>query len=142
MCYTTACHPRWKKHHRRHHSRGHWKNKFAFGGNYPPVNVEESDNQYEIQLFAAGYNKSDFQITLEDNILLIAAEKPNAETKERTYYRGQQLKFKPSSFERRFELNDKIDTERISAKYEAGVLKVALPKLAGSETTRQAIDVE
>lgn len=139
MCYKTAYHPRWKKHHRKHHGRGHWKNKFAFGGNYPPVNVEESDNQYEIQLFAAGYAKSDFKISLEDYILLIAVDKPNIEKEEGRHPR--QMQFKPGSFERRFELNDKIDTTTISAKYEAGVLKVALPKLEGSETNRQAIEV-
>ncbi len=139
MCYKTANHPRWKKHHRRHHGRGHWKNKFAFG-QYPPVNVEESDNQYEVQLFAAGYEKSDFRITLEDHILVIAVEKPNTETEQRRHLR--QMQFKPGSFERRFELNDKIDTTSISAKYEAGVLKVALPKLEGSKTNRQAIEVD
>lgn len=106
---------------------------------YPPVNVEELDDCYEIQLFAAGYVKGDFKISLEGNTMRIAVEKPDNEESEKRYSR--QLQFKPGNFERYFELNDKIDTEAIVAKYEEGVLKVTLPKLAGSETTRQNIDV-
>lgn len=142
MCCKTAYHPHWKKHHRRHHRRNHWKHKFMAAFSYPPVNVEELDDHYEIQLFAAGYDKGDFKISLEGNTLRVAVEKPDTEDSKSNYSRQrQQVNFKPGSFERYFELNDKIDTQAIGAKYENGVLKVTLPKLAGSETTRQNIDV-
>ncbi|MEZ4886657.1 MAG: Hsp20/alpha crystallin family protein [Chitinophagales bacterium] len=139
MCCKTANHPHWRTRHRRHHGRGHWKNKFMSAWSYPPVNVEELDDYYEIQLFAAGYVKSDFKITLEANTMRIAVEKPDTDESEKRHSR--QLEFKPGSFERYFELNDKIDTESIVAKYEEGVLKVTLPKLAGAEKSHQNIDV-
>lgn len=148
MCCKTAYHPRWEKHrghhHQRHHRRNHWKHKFMAAFSYPPVNVEELDERYEIHLFAAGYDKGDFKITLEGNTLRIAVEKHDTEESKGEQgfsYSKRQVHFKPGNFERYFELNDKIDTESIGAKYENGVLKVTLPKTAGAETTRQNIDV-
>ena len=37
------------------------KHMFANAWGYPPVNVEELDDRYEILLYAAGYAKSDFK---------------------------------------------------------------------------------
>jgi HSP20 family molecular chaperone IbpA len=45
------------------------------------------------------------------------------------------------SFERKFELNDKIDKTAIAANYENGILIVSLPKLEGHEIERQAIEI-
>ena len=110
---------------------GHW--------GYPPANVEELDNRYEIRIFAAGYEKSDFQVGLQDNDLLISVKKSYSEEEQATNERRRG--FIPGNFERHFQLNEKIDKNGISAKYEAGILTVALPKREGFETIRQDIDI-
>ncbi len=141
MCYKTACHPRHGRRHRRHQSRKWWKQKFAAMHGFPPVNVEEKDDRYEIQLFAAGYAKGDFKISLEDHLLKVAATKTQQETRSDEGFHWNQVNFKPGNFERYFELNDKINKEAISAKYEEGVLTVTLPKLEGEEVKRQEIKI-
>jgi HSP20 family protein len=122
MCHHSAYHPYWGRH---HHSGQHGKQGFAQWA-YPPAAVEENDDHYLIKLFAAGYAKSDFQVRIEGDLLLISADKPDEI---------------PGSFQKRFALNDKIDTGAISAKYEEGILTLTLPKLAGFETVRKDIGI-
>ena len=136
MCYK-GHHGRGGRHHR-HHAKKYWRNKFAAWA-YPPVNVEDLDDRYEIDLYAAGYSKSDFNVSVKDNTLIVSVEKDQG-THQFESYHGRS-KFKPGSFERHFILNEKINKEAINAKYEEGVLKVTLPKLEGFETIRQDIDV-
>ncbi|NET33646.1 MAG: Hsp20/alpha crystallin family protein [Cyanothece sp. SIO1E1] len=135
MCYKAAHHPHWKKHYhhakRRHHRRmARWA--------YPPASIEELDDRYEILIYAAGYEKSDFQVGLEDDHLLIKVKKESSdEIVDDRRVRG----YTPGSFERHFTLNPKIDREGLSAKYEEGILTVILPKKEGSETFRQDIEI-
>jgi HSP20 family protein len=116
------------------------KNMFANAWGYPPVNVEEFDDRYEIKLYAAGYAKSDFKVNLKDDTLTIAVERPENEWTDWANLDWQ--KFTPGGFERRFKLNEKIDKASITAKYEEGVLTVTLQKLPGFETSRQDIEVD
>ena len=106
----------------------------------PPVNVQELDDAYEIFLVAPGWTKKDFQIALSDNILTISVEKKQEEEiEEGASWRRRE--FVPKSFQRKFELNEKVDMEAIKAKYENGILQLTLPKLEGSETFRKDIFV-
>ncbi len=143
MCYSRANYPHWGRHHHhpRHHARRWWKNKMAQAWGYPPVNVEELDDRYEILLYAAGYDKGEFDISLKDNTLIVNAEKPDQEREEAPEMNWRRLEFRPRGFERYFELNEKIDKDAISAQYADGVLKVTLPKKDGSETFRKDIEV-
>ena len=136
MCYASAYHPKMGKYYHKNYGRRAWKNKMIARFGYPPVNVEELDDHYEIKLFAAGYEKGDFQINLEDNFLTVSVNKF-----ERNDFRRGFANFKPTNFERRFELNEKIDKDSISAKYVNGVLILTLQKLEGFETVRKDIEV-
>lgn len=133
-----------KSHHAKH---GHYSpggfgrwgkhQNFRSGGNYPPVNVEELDDRYELFLYAAGFSKSDFQISLVDNILTVKVK--NQENQEEKNWSRQE--FSSKGFERKFELNEKIDSDKIEAKYTNGVLQLTLAKIEGSETIRTEIDI-
>ena len=139
MC-RSAHHSRRGRRHRRHQAKKRWwKNKFMNAFGYPPSSVEEFDDRYEILFYAAGYTKEDFQVEIRDNTLIVTGKKVEAEVEDR--FRQRPWNFKPGNFERRFELNEKIDKDAITAKYEEGILKVTLKKLAGSETFRQDIDI-
>ncbi|MES2329551.1 MAG: Hsp20/alpha crystallin family protein [Bacteroidota bacterium] len=75
---------------------------------------------------APGRNKEDFKINLDNGLLTISFEKKEeAENKE---YKTIRKEFSFRSFKRSFNLDDKINTAGIQAKYENGVLKVYLPK--------------
>ena len=103
--------------------------------------MEELDDRYEIIVYAAGYDKSEFSISLTDDTLIVQADRPSqAEEAPETSWR--RLEFHPVGFQRYFELNEKIEREAISAQYADGVLKITLSKKPGSETFRQEIEVK
>lgn len=144
MCYQKGFHKRWAHYHPGYKFRGHrgkgrqgWGNRFGSGWLYPPVNVQELDDKYELFLYAPGLAKEDFKLTVEDKVLQISAEKKSSSESS-----WQRKEYNPGGFERRFELNEKIDEGAIGAKYEDGILLVTLPKLEGFETKRKEIGID
>jgi HSP20 family protein len=129
---------------------GKFGHKFggAFGGKAPwmqafgnrkSANIAETDTQFIISLYAAGLNKSDFKISVTDDVLIIsyaATETTESESK----YTYQE--YQPSSFERSFQLNGKALTDNISATYVDGVLKVTLAKNPDTNKPAQEVKVD
>ncbi len=93
----------------------------------PSVNIRETSDNYEVEVAAPGMEKADFKITLDDNLLTISSfrQQSNEETKDR-YTRRE---FSYQSFQRSFELpKDVVDQDKISARYENGLLHLSIPK--------------
>ncbi|MDB5200911.1 MAG: Hsp20/alpha crystallin family protein [Ferruginibacter sp.] len=93
---------------------------------FPPVNIIEKDASYSVELSAPGFEKADFQVKLESNILTISTEKKTETTQ--TTDKVVRREFSQKSFKRSFTIDEKIDAENISAKYENGILRLELPK--------------
>jgi HSP20 family protein len=91
-----------------------------------PANIHEAKDGYHVELSAPGRNKEDFKINLENGLLTINFEKK--EEIENKDYKTIRKEFSFQSFKRSFNLDDKINTAGIQAKYENGVLKLYLPK--------------
>jgi len=123
--------------HDEHPRKKAWKERFKAKLHGTPANVKESDDKYELHLFAPGFEKKDFTIAITDQNLSVSVETKVAE--ETTWKR---LEYTPTGFVRQFGLNEKIDSAAITAKYENGVLILSLPKLEGFETARQEIFVD
>ena len=90
----------------------------------PSVNVIEHDSHFTLDLAAPGLNKNDFNINIEQDHLVISAEK-RSETKE-TEGRYTRREYSYGSFKRSFHLYDNINRDGITASYEDGVLKLTL----------------
>ncbi|MDE5421082.1 Hsp20/alpha crystallin family protein [Ancylomarina sp. DW003] len=93
----------------------------------PAVNVREDDHEFTIEVAAPGMKKDDFNINLDNNQLTISSEiKSESEGKEGNYSRKE---FSYQSFSRSFRLPvNLIDGDKISAKYDEGILCIRLPK--------------
>jgi len=94
----------------------------------PAVNVKENDNEYQIDVAAPGLKKSDFKLNFDNGRVTISSEKTDeSEVKE-----GEKLsrrEFSYQSFQRSFSIPENIiNADKISAKYEDGILHVTLPK--------------
>ncbi len=96
------------------------------GVTIPSANIKESDEKYFIELAAPGFEKSDFQIKAEQNILSISSEKKQEVNSESEKYTRKEFVY--ASFTRAFNIPDSIEVEAIQATYENGVLKIQLPK--------------
>ncbi|WP_126973478.1 Hsp20/alpha crystallin family protein [Gynurincola endophyticus] len=93
----------------------------------PSVNIKETNNAYEVELAVPGMEKSDFNIELEGNRLIISSSKKQEnENKEENYTRRE---FSYQSFQRSFSLPDNtVDADNIKARYENGLLIIDIPK--------------
>ena len=106
------------------------------GGNFPPANIHETKDAFHVELSVPGRNKEDFKLNVENGNLTILFEKKE-ETKTEDY-KTVRKEFSFKSFKRSFNLDDRIDTDGIQAKYDNGVLKVLLPKKEqGKESNKQ-----
>jgi HSP20 family protein len=94
----------------------------------PAVNIKETPDNYEVEVAAPGMAKKDFRVLLEGNTLTISSEKATQkEQKENVKYTSREFSYQ--SFSRTFTLQkDVVDTEKIQAKYEDGVLHLLIPK--------------
>ena len=104
------------------------KDFFDFESNptVPDVNVREKQNEYVIELAAPGLDKKDFNVDVQNNVLLISSEKEHKdENKDENYLRRE---FSYSTFQRSFSLPDGVKADDIKAKHQNGVLYVTIPK--------------
>lgn len=98
-------------------------------GTLPAVNVRETNQAYELDVAAPGMSKQDFKIELDNNILIISAEKQDKKEekdKEGNYSRRE---FSYQSFMRTFSLPERlVKGDAIAANYKDGILHVSIPK--------------
>jgi HSP20 family protein len=95
--------------------------------NLPAVNINETKDEFKIEVAAPGLKKEDFKVNLDNDVLTISSEKE--ESKEENDDSIRRREFSYSSFMRSFQLPEQeVDSERIQAKYENGILKIELPK--------------
>lgn len=107
---------------------------------YPPVNIHETKDAYHVELNAAGLNKEDFKINVEEGLLTISYEKKEEAKNED--YKTVRREFTQRSFKRSFTVDDKVDTDNIQAKYENGVLKLHLPKKEQVKSATKQINIQ
>jgi len=93
----------------------------------PSVNIKESVDEYEVEVAVPGFDKSDFNIELDNNLLTISSEKRMSE-EERDDEKITRREFSYQSFKRSFTLPELVEDEKISAKYENGILSITIPK--------------
>lgn len=92
----------------------------------PSVNIIDKENSFELQLAAPGMDKSDFNVQVINDQLVVSAEKKTESSEERPKYMRKEFMY--TSFKRSFNLHQQIETDKIEASYENGILKLHLPK--------------
>jgi HSP20 family protein len=108
----------------------------------PSVNIKETDESFEVEMAAPGMEKGDFKLEVNQGILSISSEK-SIEKENSDESRYTKKEFSYQSFCRSFSLPTTVNSDKIAAKYENGILKVYLPKReeAKPKPTRM-IDIE
>ncbi len=97
----------------------------------PAVNILENDNEYKIEVAAPGLKKEDIKVELNDNVLTISSETKQEKEDKDKEGRYTRREFSFSSFKRSFTVDEEtIDTEKIQAGYENGILNIHVPKKA------------
>lgn len=92
----------------------------------PAVNVVEKDNGFRLEVAAPGFDKSDFNIKVEKDLLTVSAQKTANNEENTPNYRRRE--FLVNQFERSFRLPETIDQDQVKAVYENGILHIDLLK--------------
>jgi HSP20 family protein len=92
----------------------------------PPVDIVETENELMLKADVPGVELKDIDIQLENGTLTVKGErKLDKEEKNKGFHRMERSY---GSFVRIFTVPDTVDSERVKAAYEAGVLTITLPK--------------
>lgn len=93
----------------------------------PAVNIYEDNNAFQIEVAAPGLKRDNFNIQLDNYVLTISAERQEEDQKENDQFKRREFFY--GSFERTFALpENKVDGEKIEAKYVDGILHITVPK--------------
>ena len=116
-----------------------WHRGFG-AGNLLAVDVIEKDKAFEITAELPGVDGKDVDVKLADGLLTIKGEKNEAkEDKSNDSYLSERHY---GLFERTFRIPTNVDTDKIEASFEKGVLTVSLPKKREAEATEKKIAVK
>jgi HSP20 family protein len=90
----------------------------------PVVNIFETQDGYALEAEMPGVNKDGLEITLEGNEITIVGRRAVEPVNGEVLHRERSA----ADYRRVFELDPAIDTNKISARMEQGMLTLALPK--------------
>lgn len=115
----------------------------TFAGFFTTVNpiradIRETDKEYIIEADLPGVRKEDIRLELEDGILTLGVEQNEQINEESENYIRRERRY--GSYCRSFRV-DGVREDKVSAKYENGVLTVKLPKTEVSKPKSRRIDI-
>jgi len=90
------------------------------------LDIAESENEYVVKASLPGINLNDVEITYSNNTLTIKGEVREEQELEEARYHLRERCY--GSFARSITLPAGVESEKIEANYEAGVLTLHLPK--------------
>jgi len=90
----------------------------------PRVNITETKDGYLLEAEMPGVNKDGLELSLEGNELTLVGRRAPVPSHLALVYRESQ----PADFRRAFVLDPTVDTGKIDAKIDNGVLRLHLPK--------------
>lgn len=110
-----------------------------FNTNVPAVNVIENENSFSIEVAAPGFNKNDFEVSIDNDVLSISAKVEHEN--EETTNKFTRKEFSLSSFTRSFKLPKGIEADSIKAQYVNGILNLEIQKVKKVEPQKRLIEI-
>ncbi len=106
----------------------------------PRLDMFEEKNELVIKAELPGIRKKDLDISLEDDVLTIKAEKKEEkEVKDATHY-TRERRF--GRYSRYMTLPTRVDAEKASATLKKGLLEIRFPKAEGPESKRIEVKIK
>jgi len=116
-----------------------WRRQMTWGA-APAVDILEKDGGFEVTVELPGMDEKNIEVNVANGTLTIKGEKRDEKEEKKKDYYLQERHF--GSFERRFQVPDGVDADKIEANFKNGVLTVTLPKTAEAKKTAQKITVK
>jgi HSP20 family protein len=104
----------------------------------PRVDISETESEFLVTADLPGVETEDVAINFEDDTLIVSGERKQESTTEETnFYRTERIY---GRFSRSFTFPKGIEVNKISAKFDNGVLRVSVPKTAESKPRKIKIN--
>jgi HSP20 family protein len=94
----------------------------------PLVDIHEYANRFELHVDLPGVDPSTVNLTLDGGILTLSGDRPLPARKDGEEPQGRRIERGYGQFHRRFVLPDTVDSEKVNAAGNHGVLTVTIPK--------------
>jgi HSP20 family protein len=132
----------WEEMERMQREMGKMMNTFSFersqnAGVFPTINAWTSEDEEIVTAEIPGVEPEDIDLSIVNDVLTISGERqPNTLDSEKRYHRRERTCGK---FSRSIQLAFPVDTNKVSAGYENGVLKVTLPRAEADKPRKIAV---
>jgi HSP20 family protein len=106
-----------------------------------PVNVRETEKQYQIDIVAPGCRKEDFKISINEKLLTVtfSPEKTIDSTDKVSWTRNEYVQL---SFSKTFVVDESVDVSNIGATYQDGILRISLAKKQQAKSSAKQIEIK
>ena len=92
----------------------------------PSTDVRETPTEFVVEAELPGMDEKDVSVTLNNGMLTLKGEKKSEREEKKDDYHLTERSY--GSFQRSLRVSDTIDTDKVKAAFDKGVLKVTLPK--------------
>jgi HSP20 family protein len=103
-----------------------------------PVNIAETETGFRAHVFCVGFAKENVRIALTGNHIYISGTRTPEE--DRPDFLLQEYPIK--SFERWFELSERVDQSAITARFADGILVIDAPKTAAARGPEREVKID
>lgn len=106
----------------------------------PEFDLVESDTEIRIAADLPGVEEKDLELSLDGDVLTIRGERRAEKEERRKGYEWSERRF--GSFLRRIELPSEVQSEKVQAKFNKGVLEITLPKSESAKRKSLTIPIQ
>jgi HSP20 family protein len=103
------------------------------------LDVTENDEDYSVQASVPGVSPEDIEITFEKNVLTVRGESKADETINSEDYRLRERRV--GRFSRSLRFPVEVDTDKVTADYEHGILTLRVPKAEAVKPKKIAVSI-
>jgi HSP20 family protein len=105
----------------------------------PAVDVYEDEHNVTLKIEVPGIDEKDIDVRIENNTLTVHGERKFEKEEKEENFRRVERQY--GSFTRSFTLPNTVDSEKVSANYDKGVLKITLAKKAEAKPKQIKVNV-
>lgn len=106
------------------------------------TDIKETENGYQLDVEMPGFDKKDIKISLENGYLTVSAQKNTKEEEGKEKSERYIRKECSVSCSRSYYVGDDVEQQNVKAKYENGMLTLALPKSQPKQLPSHNIEIE
>jgi HSP20 family protein len=105
----------------------------------PAVEGKHEDGKYMIRVALPGIDPKDVEVFVQDDEMVVKGQRKSENQKDEGHYFARELSY--GAFERRFTLPEGVDAEKVTAKFNHGLLEITVPEPVTLEPRKITVEV-